>query len=357
MNKKFITFFKDPITKESLLFFLFEINFENIIAGVFLNETTGTVYPVTEGVPLMLPDSVTKDFHKKYEEQFGEFKKRFPAAKTNISDKKNSWSFSLEWESHFDKDLETTWGMTVPERYGQFLLENQVPEADLKNKIILDAGSGNGKLTEYISQKNDCLIFGLDFSESVFKAEHNRKSDNVCFVQGDLQHLPFDDNFFDIIFSNGVLHHTPDTYTTFKSVAQSVKPGGSFYMWLYCRKGSIPWRLKRRWFDFLRAIISRTPPFIQKLAVNIHTTLSYGLQYLTGKKVKRSFNEIRIDMYDSITPRWRYYHEPLEVSKWFFDCGFGAGILTHWDNPFGFGILSFKNKADKTPGTNFKSSE
>jgi SAM-dependent methyltransferase len=353
MNKKFIPFFKDPKTKEPLQFFPFEINIENVKTGLFLNEVSGNIYPVIEGVPVMLPDSVSKEFHKNYEDQFAEFRKRFPSAKINISDKKNSWSFSLEWESHFDKDMETTWGMTVPERYEQFLIENQVKESDVTGKKIMDAGCGNGMLTEYISQKKDCSVFGLDFSESVFKAEHNRKSDNVCFVQGDLQNLPFSDDFFDIIFSNGVLHHTPDTYTTFKSVAKSVKPGGSFYLWLYCRKGSIPWRLKRRWFDFLRAIISRTPPFFQKFAVNIHTGISYTLQFITGKKVKRSFNEIRIDMFDSITPRWRYYHEPLEVSKWFYDCGFDAGTVTHWDNPFGFGMVSFKNKVEKTPGVNF----
>jgi len=352
VNIKFIQFLKDPFTKENLQFFSFENNAENIISGILLNKISGNVFPIIKGVPVLLSSSLTKDFCKKYEKKLIEIKKNFPSASINPSTQKNTWSFSLEWDSHNSKNLDTTWGMSTSGRYEQFLIENQIKESQLNNKIVLDAGCGNGMLSEYISQK-DCLVFGIDYSESVFMAEEKRKSENVCFVRGDLQHPPFDNDFFDIIFSNGVLHHTPDTYKTFKSVAKCVKPEGRFYLWLYCRKGGFLWRIKRRWFDFLRTIVSRTHSVIQKCAVNIHTSISFGIQYLSGKKFKRNFDEIRIDMYDSITPRWRYYHDPLEVSKWFFECGFNAGILTHWDNPYGFGMLGYKNKITRTPGVNY----
>jgi len=39
-------------------------------------------------------------------------------------------------------------------------------------------------------------------------------------------------NFFDVIFSNGVSKIHPDTFSTLNPVGEFVKPGGTFYLWL-----------------------------------------------------------------------------------------------------------------------------
>ena len=98
--------------------------------------------------------------------------------------------------------------MTIEKRYEQALLELQTAETDLAGKYLLDAGCGNGLLTEYFSTRG-AVSFGLDFSTSVFVAEKRRKSDTVCFVQGDLKDCPFQVGTFDIVYSPGVIHHTP----------------------------------------------------------------------------------------------------------------------------------------------------
>ena len=45
--------------------------------------------------------------------------------------------------------------------------------------------------------------------------------------------LPFADGAFDVVYSIGVLHHTPDTKWAFLSLSRLVKPGGRIAIWVY----------------------------------------------------------------------------------------------------------------------------
>ncbi|MDH3602520.1 MAG: class I SAM-dependent methyltransferase [Candidatus Tectomicrobia bacterium] len=49
----------------------------------------------------------------------------------------------------------------------------------------------------------------------------------------DCEHLPFDDNVFDLCYSFGVLHHTPDTERAIGEVFRVLKPGGQIRIMLY----------------------------------------------------------------------------------------------------------------------------
>jgi len=240
--------------------------------------------------------------------------------------------------------------MTTEKRYEQALLELQTAEPDLAGKHFLDAGCGNGLLTEFFSTRG-AITFGLDFSTSVFLAEKRRRSDKACFVQGDLRHCPFQPGPFDIVYSPGVIHHTPNTEETFYRLSGHVKDKGKLYVWLYSRKGNSFWRAKRRTFDFLRMIVCRLPHWAQKVFVDI---VSVSVYPFSAGKV--DWKTHRINTYDSITPRWRHYHTPEEVSKWYFKAGFGPILLTHWDHDFGFGVVAMKGKTGRTPGMSFRAS-
>ncbi|HKR03778.1 MAG TPA: methyltransferase domain-containing protein [Bacteroidia bacterium] len=350
MHTKFINFFCDPLTKDPVKFYSFESDKENIISGLFVNPVSGSAYPVMEGVPVFLPDSLTEKFQNQFKETIQSVKKEIPNLVLQNRIENKSWSFSLEWEAHSKLDMNTTWGMTLQSRFEQFLLETQSTIAELPGKIMLDAGCGNGLLTEYFSTKG-ITIFGIDFSTSVFDAEKRRTSNNCCFLQGDLMFPPFRSETFDIIVSNGVLHHTPNTEVTFKSVAKTVKQNGKLYLWLYSRKGTLYWKFKRRIFDYLRMIICRMPSFLKKLSVQFIVFLLYYIYLLSGKKLDK--NTLLIDIYDSVTPRWRYYHTPEEISRWFFEADFGPLSLTNWDTKYGFGSMAVKTPLPKTPGEHF----
>lgn len=143
----------------------------------------------------------------------------------------NDWSFSSEWDYHNEAGLEETWGFTVPRRLAMFMAEVQYTAPELSTMRVLDAGCGNGRLTDAMG--SICReVVGIDYSESVVAAEARRKSPNVRFVQGDLSNPP-DIGEFDLVYSAGVLHHTPDTRKAFASTARMVKDGGVLFVWVY----------------------------------------------------------------------------------------------------------------------------
>lgn len=55
------------------------------------------------------------------------------------------------------------------------------------------------------------------------------------FVQGDAENLPFADGSFDLVYSHGVLHHTPDTPRTIREVHRVLAAGGRAVIMLYYR--------------------------------------------------------------------------------------------------------------------------
>jgi SAM-dependent methyltransferase len=53
--------------------------------------------------------------------------------------------------------------------------------------------------------------------------------------EADAEHLPFPDNSFDIVYSWGVLHHSPDTPQAFREAHRVLRPGGTLRAMIYHR--------------------------------------------------------------------------------------------------------------------------
>jgi len=57
----------------------------------------------------------------------------------------------------------------------------------------------------------------------------------------DGEHLPFASETFDVVYSNGVLHHTPDTRGAIRDVHRVLRPGGTAKVMLYHRNSLNYW--------------------------------------------------------------------------------------------------------------------
>lgn len=76
------------------------------------------------------------------------------------------------------------------------------------------------------------------------------------FVQGDAENLPFPSGSFNLVYSHGVLHHTPDTPRTIREIYRVLSPGGRAVIMLYYRD-SFNYHLNLRIIRRLRAHLLR----------------------------------------------------------------------------------------------------
>ena len=77
------------------------------------------------------------------------------------------------------------------------------------------------------------------------------------FVQGDAENLPFADDSFNLVYSHGVLHHTPDTPRAIREAHRVLSPGGRAVIMLYYRD-SFNYHVNLRIVRRLRAHLLRT---------------------------------------------------------------------------------------------------
>ena len=97
---------------------------------------------------------------------------------------------------------------------------------------VLEAGCGVGAQTVILARASpEARITAVDISEaSLSKARallERAGIRNVELQQGDIFHLPFEDNSFDHLFVCFVLEHVPDPLQALMSLKRVLKPGGS----------------------------------------------------------------------------------------------------------------------------------
>jgi len=354
MRLSLLQWLRDPLSGEALDAHPFLERIDpasaetDIVEGLLISRGTGNLYAITGGVPVMLGGGLPTEFCARHQAAIEEVCQaqglRFAVASTT------GFSFSQEWETHWKEKAVRTWGWTLTERVEQFCLETETTPADLEGKWVLDAGCGSGQLSHAIAEQGPNVI-ALDLGTGVFYAERYRTAANVHYVQGDLMCPPFAAKVFDIIYSQGVLHHTPSTFAAFEKVSQLARPGGKFFLWLY----HWPRTLVQGWFkrpivEGMRAVISRLPLFLQRWCVQTYARTLHTRNVLFKRADAPAFPELLVEVFDTLTPTYRHHHTPYEVAEWFYRVGFGAPRLTHWDNPLGFGMMAERTPLPATPG-------
>ncbi|MDH7516093.1 MAG: class I SAM-dependent methyltransferase, partial [Bacteroidota bacterium] len=98
-------------------------------------------------------------------------------------------------------------------------------EARLPNSgLVLDAGSGNGWLTEAL-HGTECLVVSVDLGLRNLERIRRERPDALC-VCADLYRLPFRNASFDRVVCSEVLEHANDPEAVVAACAAVLKPGG-----------------------------------------------------------------------------------------------------------------------------------
>jgi SAM-dependent methyltransferase len=116
------------------------------------------------------------------------------------------------------------------------------------NARILEVGCGTGQMSLYLARE-DRVVVGADLTrESLLlgaAAARRFGLNQVQFIETDLHCPGLRAGAFDVVYSSGVLHHTPDPRAAFAKIARLARPGGMIVLGLYNAYARIPLRLRR----------------------------------------------------------------------------------------------------------------
>lgn len=175
-----------------------------------------------------------------------------------------------------------------------------------KDKKVLEVGVGAA--TDFLQwAKNGAELYGIDLTpEAVSHAKNRLQLYNLAAKEikvSDAENLPFQDNFFDIVYSWGVIHHSPDTPKALSEIIRVLKPGGKAKLMVYNRKSVLAYvfwikhaGLKLKWNQSVADVLwNKMESFGTK-----GYTIDEAQELLKGKNVKDVEIKTVITYYDKL---------------------------------------------------------
>jgi ubiquinone/menaquinone biosynthesis C-methylase UbiE len=125
---------------------------------------------------------------------------------------------------------------------------------------------------------------------------------------GDAEELPFPDESFDLVYSWGVLHHTPDTHRALGEVRRVLRPGGEARIMLYSRRSWVAYGL---WARYALAVGRPQRTLADVVANHMESPGTKAYTSAELDEMFEPFSQVRIRRF--ITPYDRRVAGPLAV--------------------------------------------
>jgi len=171
-----------------------------------------------------------------------------------------------------------------------------------RGRRVLEIGVGMG--TDFIQfARAGAILSGIDLTETGVTLVRRRLENEgltASVAVGDAEHLEFPDASFDLVYSWGVLHHTPKTEQALSEVRRVLSPSGEARIMLYNRHS---W-LALAWWGKHAALHGR--PWLSFRSVLANDMESPGTQAFTEREMKEMFSgfrDVRITPYVTIGDR------------------------------------------------------
>ena len=137
------------------------------------------------------------------------------------------------------------------------LARNGIDPTCWKRKRVLDAGCGGGRYTVAWRKLGARHVTGIDVSQTGLADARRRVRDarisGVDFEAHSVLEMPFADDCFDVVFSNGVLHHTTNWRAGVSELVRVLRPHALGWLYLIESPGGFFWDL----IELLRVIMQR----------------------------------------------------------------------------------------------------
>jgi SAM-dependent methyltransferase len=238
-----------------------------------------------------------------------------------------SKSFGYQWLKWLKGGFEQQriYGSDLGKEMKEFFQYTGLGPDELKGKRVLDAGCGSGRLTRELGARG-ARVVGMDVHAAV--AEVQRACDprsDVAIVQGSILKPPLRERSFDLVWSEGVIHHTGNTPGAFDQLAHLVKPGGRLFVWVYWSEERPIYRRVRNRLKIMHKLpMPALFAFCYALAAVLYLgALLRGLPgTLTGSRKVTPLQLHAFRLFDHLSPAHNTQHGEAEVRGWFERSGF-----------------------------------
>lgn len=260
-----------------------DLPWQEIMDGQLTCQTCQKIYPITRGIPRLLPAHQLQSEVQNTVEGFG-----------------------YEWETFNDQIQDGH----MSDRQNLFDFIHPFTDEFFKGKLVLDAGCGMGRFLKLGSEFGSREIIGMDLSSAVEAAYRNtRHLPNAHVVQGDILAPPFKPGF-DYVFSIGVLQFLSDPQGGFQQLTKLLKRGGQISVWVYSKEGN-------------EAVIRILSPIREHITSRLPKPVLYAISYILGsiqflilRGIYKPANEWKpLKWLSSVLPKneYLYYNSQLSL--------------------------------------------
>ncbi|HJN10876.1 MAG: class I SAM-dependent methyltransferase [Pirellulaceae bacterium] len=116
----------------------------------------------------------------------------------------------------------------------QAFVEDLLAGGDVHGEVI-DLGTGTAQIPILLCQHvEECRVMAIDLSIAMLdlarlNIEVNSLIDRISLAHIDSKELVYDDDQFDVVMSNSIVHHVPEPVTVIAEAVRVTKPGGRLF--------------------------------------------------------------------------------------------------------------------------------
>jgi ubiquinone/menaquinone biosynthesis C-methylase UbiE/uncharacterized protein YbaR (Trm112 family) len=244
--------------------------------GAVTCSACGNIFPVEGGIPLLF------------------WANDWRGSRPDVTEAMKSFYEATPFPNYDDLDSASALREKASRGIFARLFDEQIPHG----AKVLEVGCGTGQLSNFLGMTWGRSVLGADACLNSLKLAEGFRTrngiENVSFLQMNLFKPVFQPESFDVVVSNGVLHHTSDPLLAFQTISRLVKPGGFAVIGLYNKYSRLTTDFRRLVFRFSGDRFKFLDPRLRDRSVNdIKKHTWFMDQYKNPHESKHTIGEIQ----------------------------------------------------------------